>query len=82
MLRTATKRSPTKPTRPKRMRAVSANVKRPEVDAAGYAVGIKITHPQFGDGTVTAVEVDKLTIKFRDGRVRQILNYYVKRRDR
>ena len=32
------------------------------------------------DGTVTDTESNKLTIKFADGRVKQILDYYVKRR--
>ena len=82
MPRTATNHSSTRPARPKRMRAVSAKVKRAEAEVTGYAIGAKITHPQFGDGTVAAVEADKLTIKFRDGRVRQILDFYVKRRDR
>ena len=34
----------------------------------------------FGDGTVTAVDGDKLLIKFKDGRVKQIVDYYVKHR--
>lgn len=34
----------------------------------------------FGDGTVTAIDADKLTIKFEDGRIKQIVDYYVKRR--
>jgi hypothetical protein len=36
----------------------------------------------FGPGTVTAVEADKLTIKFADGQVKQIVDYYVNRRTR
>jgi hypothetical protein len=49
----------------------------------------------FGDGTVTAVDANKLTIKLTDGRVKQIVDadkltirfneivdYYVKRRGR
>jgi hypothetical protein len=47
---------------------------------AGYAVGSKVTHPMFGDGTVTAFDAKKLNIEFGDGRVKQILNGYVKRR--
>jgi len=47
---------------------------------AGYEVGSKVTHPMFGDGTVTAFDANKLTIEFGDGRVKQILDAYVKRR--
>ena len=36
----------------------------------------------FGDGTVTAVEAGKLTIAFKDGRMKQVVDYYVKRRQR
>ena len=35
---------------------------------------------RFGDGIVTAVDGEKLTIKFADGREKQILDYYLKRR--
>lgn len=44
-----------------------------------YAIGADVTHQQFGDGTVTDVEDHKLTIKFVDGRIKQIVDYYVKR---
>jgi hypothetical protein len=36
----------------------------------------------FGDGAVTAVDADNLTIKFKDGRVKQIVDYHVKSRER
>ena len=29
-----------------------------------FAIGDKVTHPMFGKGTVTAIDTDKLTIKF------------------
>jgi hypothetical protein len=50
------------------------------VVASKYLVGDDVAHPQFGDGIVTDIEGDKLTIKFADGRVKHILDYYVKRR--
>jgi hypothetical protein len=53
---------------------------RPSGKATGYAVGDLVSHTMFGDGTVAAVEADKLTIKFKDGRVKQIVDSYVKRR--
>ena len=37
---------------------------RPAVTATGYAAGELVSHPMFGPGTVTAVDTDKLTIKF------------------
>jgi hypothetical protein len=48
--------------------------------APGYAIGDPVSHPQFGAGDVIGVEGEKLTIKFGDGRVKQIVDYYVKRR--
>ena len=56
--------------------------KAPPVDTDGYAVGSKVVHPIFGDGTVTAVDANKLTIRFRGGRERQILDAFVKHRPR
>jgi hypothetical protein len=54
----------------------------PIPEALGFAIGDLASHPQFGDGTVTAIEKDKLTIEFEDGRVKQIVDYYVKRNHR
>src|SRR5690242_17790018 len=34
-----------------------------------FVVGSKITHPMFGDGTVSEVDSDKLTIHFAHGRL-------------
>jgi hypothetical protein len=44
-----------------------------------FAIGDPVSHPQFGDGSVTAIDGDTLTIAFADHQVRQILDYYVKR---
>ena len=46
---------------------------------AGNVVGDAVSHPQFGEGIVTEINLDKLTINFADGRVKQIVDYYVKR---
>ena len=59
-----------------------SKAKQPVVEATGYSVGMLVSHPQFGEGTVMAVDADKLTIKFDDGRIKQIVDYYVKRRER
>jgi DNA helicase II / ATP-dependent DNA helicase PcrA len=48
----------------------------------GYVIGSRVSHRMFGDGTVTAIDGDKLLIKFKDGRVKQIVDYYVKHRGR
>jgi DNA helicase-2/ATP-dependent DNA helicase PcrA len=45
-----------------------------------FSIGDEITHPQFGDGKVTDVDGDKLAIEFTDGRVKHIVDSYVKRR--
>jgi ATP-dependent DNA helicase UvrD/PcrA len=47
---------------------------------SSYSTGTAVSHPQFGHGVVTAIDGDKLTIKFADGRVKQIIDYYVKPR--
>jgi hypothetical protein len=53
---------------------------RPSGKATGSVVGDLVSHPMFGDGTVAAVEADKLTIEFKDGRVKRIVDSYLKRR--
>lgn len=45
-----------------------------------YAVGDGISHPMFGDGTVTAIDQNKLTVEFPDSVTKQIIDGYVKRR--
>jgi hypothetical protein len=47
--------------------------------AKQFAIGDAVSHPQFGDGSVTAIDDGTLTIAFRDHQVRHILDYYVKR---
>ena len=60
--------------------AVSKKLPQQSPDDTNYAVGARIVHPMFGDGTVTAIDADKLTIRFRRGRPRQIVDAYVKHR--
>ena len=45
-----------------------------------YAVGDHISHAMFGDGTVTAIDANKLTIDFPDSVTKQIVDDYVKLR--
>jgi DNA helicase II / ATP-dependent DNA helicase PcrA len=83
-----TAKKPPGKTRPKRAkiavdpagRTALSESQEPITEKSGFAIGDLVSHPQFGDGTVTAIEKDKLTINFEDGRVKQIVDYYVKRR--
>jgi hypothetical protein len=47
--------------------------------ASKYTVGDQISHPMFGDGTVTAIDANKLTIEF-PGATKQIVDDFVKHR--
>jgi hypothetical protein len=62
----------------------TAKPKTPEASASAYvseyAVGDHISHPIFGDGTVTAIDENKLTVEFPESVTKQILDGYVKRR--
>jgi hypothetical protein len=49
------------------------------VSVKGYAMRDPISHPLFGEGVIAAIDGEKLTIEFADGRVKQILDSYVKR---
>jgi cyanate lyase len=88
MPNTTAKKPPAK-TRPKRAKTAAGPTSQTApteakvdhvVDTTGYLIGALVSHPMFGDGTVTAIDADKLTIKFEDGRIKQIVDYYVKRR--
>ena len=43
------------------------------------AVGDRVSHPQFGNGTITAIEGSKLSIAFDTHGKKQIIDSYVKR---
>jgi len=45
-----------------------------------YAVGDHISHLMFGDGTVTAIDANKLTIDFPGSVTKQIIDGYVTHR--
>jgi hypothetical protein len=77
----ATSKKPSAKSRPKKTASKRAQLEVvPRVETSGYAVGDLVSHPQFGNGTVRAVDANKLTIEFEGGRVKQIVDYYVKRR--
>jgi hypothetical protein len=44
-----------------------------------FSIGDHISHPQFGEGTVTEIDDAKLTIDFASRGTKQIIDYYVKR---
>ena len=46
-----------------------------------FTVGDRISHPMFGDGTVTAADGNTLTITFADSVVKQIIDGYVNRKN-
>jgi hypothetical protein len=46
---------------------------------SAFAVGDRIAHPQFGDGTVTEIDDAKLTIAFVDRGTKQIIDSFVER---
>jgi hypothetical protein len=42
-----------------------------------YTVGDQITHPMFGNGTVTEIHANKLTIEFPHNVIKQIVDDFV-----
>ena len=47
--------------------------------ASKFTVGDRVSHPMFGDGTVTAVNGNTLTIAFAGSVEKQIIDGYVNR---
>jgi hypothetical protein len=80
----------TKPSKPKApdqgLKRATARVKPKAQPAAiapipyvsPFAIGNHISHPQFGEGTVTEIDDAKLTIDFASRGTKQIIDYYVK----
>ena len=83
---TAQKASPNPSTKHKKRRLPGAKSQKGKPTSAlfskqsAFVIGDQVSHPQFGDGTVTAIDGGTLTITFVDQQVRQILDCYVKRR--
>jgi hypothetical protein len=71
---------PKAPTAPKTPAAPKAPTPPAAAYVSGYAVGDQISHPIFGDGTVTAIDQNKLTIEFPGNVTKQIIDGYVKHR--
>ncbi len=66
-----------KPTKTRATRASALKSTAPPAYASSYTVGDQISHTMFGDGTVTAINADKLTIEFPDSVIKQIVDGYV-----
>ncbi len=65
---------------PERQKTVAEAVAQPTpVKLAGFAVGDHISHPQFGEGTITAIAGSRLSIAFDTCGEKQIIDSYVKR---
>jgi DNA helicase-2/ATP-dependent DNA helicase PcrA len=63
-----------------RQKTVAEAVARPApAKLTAFAVGDRISHPQFGDGTITAIEGPRLSIAFDTCDEKQIIESYVKR---
>jgi hypothetical protein len=71
-----------KPTKTRAPRASAQKSAEPAVAAyaSKYTIGDQISHPMYGDGTVTAIDAKKLTIDFPAGVTRQIIDAFVKHR--
>lgn len=50
------------------------------ISPSGFKVGDRVSHPKFGNGVVKAINADKLTIQFPRNVLKDIVDYYVKRR--
>ena len=64
---------------PRKLERPAAAPQQSTAIVSRFEVGVIVIHPMFGEGTVTAVDEHKLTIHFRQGRAREILDAYVKR---
>jgi PcrA/UvrD helicase-like protein len=66
--------------KPARIRAKVVVATAPIPYVSTFAIGDEIAHPQFGAGTVTEIDGEKLTIDFANRGTKQIIDYYVQRR--
>lgn len=67
--------------------SVTRKTAKPKTPAASatayvsdYTIGDQVSHPMFGNGTVTRIDENKLTIEFSESLTKQIIDGYVKRR--
>jgi len=76
---TADKASPGPSVKLRKGRLPEASCAPEQAKQSIFAIGDPVSHPHFGDGSVTAIDSGTLTIAFADHQMRQILDYYVKR---
>ena len=76
---TADKASPGPSVKLRTRRLPEASLAPQQAKQSIFAIGDPVSHPHFGDGSVTAIDGVTLTIAFVDRQARQILDYYVKR---
>jgi DNA helicase-2/ATP-dependent DNA helicase PcrA len=63
--------------RPQRPKTLPEAVAQP-AKLTGFAVGDRVSHPQFGDGTIIAIEDHRLSIAFDTLGNKQIIDSFVK----
>jgi hypothetical protein len=75
-------KKPTKATTPSKTakRATPNPAPAAPAYASKYTVGDQISHPMFGNGTVTAIHTNKLTIEFPHSVIKQIVDDFVAHR--
>jgi len=76
---TSEKASPGPSVKLRRRRLPEASLAPEQAKQSIFAIGDPVSHPQFGNGSVTAIDGGTLTIAFVDHQVRNILDHYVKR---
>jgi DNA helicase II / ATP-dependent DNA helicase PcrA len=65
---------------PERQKTLAEAVAQPApAKLTAFAVGDRISHPQFGHGSITAIQGPKLSIAFDTRGEKQIIDSYVKR---
>ncbi len=75
-----TKTTKTTRQRPKRQNTLPEVVAGPSpARLVGFAIEDRVSHPQFGNGTIIAIEGSTLSIAFDDRGTRRIVDSYVKR---
>ncbi len=76
--KTKTKKTDRQPPKRHNVLAQAVAVSEP-VKLVTFAVGDRVSHPQFGAGTIVAIEGSSLSIAFDAHGARRIIDSYVKR---
>ena len=73
------KKTAAAPQQTRRKRTLAQRIAQTTPAISAFALGDRIAHPQFGDGTITAIEGPRLSITFDADGSKQIIDSYVKR---